>query len=293
MTFGDQADWVLNIQAAGGCIIERESTQYRMVEPEVIDLATARATFSPPERVRSEQALLTTIVTRLCLNELKSAHKQRESYLGPWLPEPLLTSEHPELADPEQHASACESISLAFLVLLESLQPAERAVFLLHDVFDYGYPEIARIIGKSEPACRQLLSRAKRHLAAHRPQFKSTPEHHRHLLEEFLRASQASELDGLMHLLTEDVTLWADGNGKVKGAALRPVRSRKAVARFLLGTRRFAPEGFVAEVANVNGEPAAILRHAGRAFLVATIEPSAQGIRAIPLIANPEKLTHL
>ena len=247
----------------------------------------------PPEQIRSEQALLMTIVTRLCINQLKSAHQQRESYLGPWLPEPLLTDDHPELLDPEEQASEYESISFAFLVLLESLQPVERAVFLLHEVFDYDYGEIAGIIGKSEAACRQLMSRAKKYLAAHRPRFKSSPEHHREMLERFLQASQAGELDGLMQLLSEDVSLWVDAGGKVKGAATQPVRSREAVARFVLGSRRLWPEGLVIEIADVNGQPAVILRAAGRVFLVINIETEAQSIRAIRLIANPDKLTSL
>jgi RNA polymerase sigma-70 factor (ECF subfamily) len=247
----------------------------------------------PPEQIRSEQAMLTTIVTRLCINQLKSAHQQRESYLGPWLPEPVLTDDHPELMDPEEQASEYESISMAFLVLLESLQPAERAAFLLHEIFDYDYAEVAEIIGKSEAACRQLVSRAKKHLAAHRPRFKSSPEQHRQILEKFLQASQAGELDGLMQLLSEDVTLWTDGGGKVRGAATQPVRSREAVARFVLGSQRLAPEGFDVEIADVNGQSALLARSAGSVFMVLTIETEAQRIRAIRLVANPDKLTDL
>src|SRR5262249_49949163 len=148
--------------------------------------------------------------------------------------------------------------------------------FLLHEVFDYEYAEIAGILGKSEPACRQLLSRAKKHLAAHRPSFKSSPERHRQMLEQFLHAAEAGELDGLMQLLTEDVTLWVDSGGRVKGAAVRPIRGREAVARFALGTQRFAPAGFVVEIAKVNNEPAMVFRHSEHAFLVITIEPAAQ-----------------
>jgi RNA polymerase sigma-70 factor, ECF subfamily len=243
-----------------------------------------------PERITSHKALLTTILTRLCLNQLQSARTQREMYLGPWLPEPLLTANHPELVDPEQRISDLESISVAFLVLLERLQPVERAVFLLREVFDYDYPEIAEMVGKSEPACRQLFSRAKKHLTEHRPRFQPSPEKHRQILDSFLEAVEIGELGRLMGLLAEDVTLWVDGGGKVKQAAIRPIRTRESVARFLLGTRRFAPEGFRFEMAEVNGQSALIFRADGQAFLVLTIELKTEYIHAIRIVANPEKL---
>src|SRR5262249_4541709 len=150
---------------------------------------------------------LGTVITRLCLNQLKSARMQRETYIGPWLPEPVLTEATPWLVSPATHASQSESISMAFLVLLESLTPDERAVFLLREVFDYEYDEIAKILGKEPATCRQLLSRAKKHVAEHRPRFKSTPEEQRQIIGRFMEAVGAGELDGLMNLLAEDVTL--------------------------------------------------------------------------------------
>jgi RNA polymerase sigma-70 factor (ECF subfamily) len=187
-----------------------------------------------------------------------------------------------------------ESISLAFLVLLEQLQPIERAVFLLREVFEYDYSEIATFLGKSEVACRQWFSRAKKHLADHRPRFPTAPETHRQLLTGFFQAVQAGDTTTLMDLLAEEVTLWADGGGKVKGAATRPIIGRDAVARFSLGaSRRFLPEGSSVEIAEVNGEPALIIRIGNRAYLVLSIEVEAEQIRTVRIIANPEKLAHV
>jgi RNA polymerase sigma-70 factor, ECF subfamily len=233
---------------------------------------------------------LTTVVTRLCLNQLQSARAQRETYLGPWLPEPLITEEDPLATQ----AQTQESLSMAFLVLLERLTPPERAVFLLREVFEYEYAEIASFLGKSELACRQAFSRAKKHLADHRPRFPASRESHRHMLLSFERAVQAGDLDALMTMLSEDVTLWADGGGKVKGAATRPVSGVLAVARFSIGaTRRFLPAEYHVEVEEVNGEPALVVRDAGRAYFVLTIEVWAQRIHSVRIVANPEKLAHV
>jgi RNA polymerase sigma-70 factor, ECF subfamily len=253
------------------------SIAYRMLgsamdAEDIVQEAYLHAQSTPTESIKSYKAFLTTIVTRLCINQLNSAHPQRETYPGPWLPEPLLTADHPDLVNPENHALAYESISMAFLVLLESLKPVERAVFLLREVFDYDYPEIADIVSKNESACRQLFRRAKKHVTAKQPRFKSTPEKHRQMLDSFLQAVEGGELTGLMSVLAEDVVLWADSGGKVKGAATRPVAGRDAVARFSLGTRRFLPEDYRVEIAEVNGQPALIYRVEDRALLVLTID---------------------
>ena len=249
---------------------------------------------TPPETITSLKAFLTTIITRLCMDQLHLARRKREQYLGPWLPEPIITVDAPELANVEKRVDEYESISLAFLLLLEELQPVERAVFLLREVFEYDYPEIASFLGKSETACRQWFSRAKKHLADHRPRFPASPVTHQHMLTGFFQAVQAGEMTTLMNMLAEDVTLWADGGGHVKGAATRPVIGREAVARFTLGAnRRFLPEGSYVEMAEVNGQAALIIRTEGRAYLVITIDVEADHIQAIRLIANPEKLVHV
>jgi RNA polymerase sigma-70 factor (ECF subfamily) len=228
------------------------------------------------------------------MDQLHLARRQRETYLGPWLPEPLSDADALQAANPAERVDTEESVSLAFLVLLEQLQPVERAVFLLREVFEYDYAEIAAFLGKSESACRQAFSRAKKHLADHRPRFPASPETHRQLLSNFLRAVEAGDTDALMRLLSEDVVLWADGGGKVKGAATRPVAGNLAVARFVVGaTRRFLPEGARLEIADVNRQPALVIRSLDRAYLVLTIEVEAGRIRAVRIVANPEKLAHV
>ncbi len=177
---------------------------------------------TPPETIHSLKAYLTTILTRLCMDQLQLARRKRELYVGPWLPEPIRTEEIAEAADPEKRVETEESISLAFMVLLEQLQPFERAVFLLREVFEYEFAEIATMLDKSEAACRRSFSRAKLHLREHRPRFPASPQTHEQLLSGYSQAVQTGEMAPLMNLLSEDVVLWADGGGKIKQAALRP-----------------------------------------------------------------------
>src|SRR5215472_16439195 len=177
-----------------------------------------RYSTTPPETISSLKAFLTTISSRLCVDHLQLARRKRAQYLGPWLPEPILRTEKSTSVSPEERVDKEESISLAFLVLLEQLQPIERAVFLLREVFEYNYAEIATFLGKSEVACRQWFSRAKKHLGEHRPRFPAAPGIQKQLLAGFLQAIQAGEMIPLMDMLAEEVTMWTDGGGKVKGA---------------------------------------------------------------------------
>jgi len=248
---------------------------------------------TPAEPIRSLKAYLTTIIIRLCMDQLQLARRKREVYVGPWLPEPILTTTTPSSGDPAERVDREESISLAFLVLLEQLQPFERAVFLLREVFEYAFAEIASMLGKSEAACRRSFSRAKQHLKEHRPRFPASPETHRELLSGYFQAVETGEMTALQNLLAEEVTLWADSGGKVKGAALRPISGRDAVARFSVGTKRFLPEDYRVEMAEVNRQPALIFRTGDQALLVLTIEVEAGHIQAIRLIANPEKLARI
>ncbi|HEX6484862.1 MAG TPA: RNA polymerase sigma-70 factor [Ktedonobacteraceae bacterium] len=248
---------------------------------------------APPQTIHSLKAYLTTILTRLCMDQLNLARRKREMYVGPWLPEPILTATTSEEADPEKRVETEESISLAFLVLLEQLQPFERAVFLLREVFEYEFAEIAAMLGKSEAACRRSFSRAKPHLREHRPRFPASPQTQQQLLDGYARAVETGEMKTLMSLLAEDVTLWTDSGGKVKQAALRPIIGRDAVARFSLGTRRFWPRDFHMERAEVNGQPAMLLYSGDQVFSVLTIDVEAEQIRAIRIIANPEKLARV
>ena len=233
--------------------------------------------------IETPKAFLTTVVTRLCLDQLKSAHTQRESYIGPWLPEPLITAQTP-------FDSQYESISLAFLVLLESLTPVERAVFLLREVFDYDYREIAQIVEKEEAACRQSFHRAKAHIAEHRPRFPASLHEHQQMLERFMRACAIGDLEGLTDLLAEDVSLTADGGGKVS-AALRPVYGRNGVARFWLGLMARMTSEFSVEVLQVNGKPT-VLIHAPQNVgdSLVSFEMESGRIRAFQVMRNPDKL---
>src|SRR5579884_2134072 len=206
-----------------------------------------------PEAIHSLKAYLTTIITRLCMDQLQLARRKREQYVGPWLPEPILTPETAETGDPEQRVNTQESISLAFLVLLEELQPFERAVFLLREVFAYEFVEIAAMLEKSEAACRRSFSRAKKHLVDGRPRFPPAPEAHRQLLSSFLQAVQGGEMAPLTNLLSKNVVLWTDGGGKARTAALRPIHGRAAVARISLKSRRFWPEHYHVELEEING----------------------------------------
>jgi RNA polymerase sigma-70 factor (ECF subfamily) len=252
-----------------------------------------RSQSTEPATIRSLKALLTTIISRLCLDQLQLARRKREVYVGPWLPEPILTTTTPASEDPAERVEREESISLAFLALLEQLQPFERAVFLLHEVFEYEFAEIATMLDKSEAACRRSFSRAKLHLRAHRPRFPASSQTHRQLLTSYFQAVQMGEMNTLTDLLAEEVTLWADAGGKLKQAPLRPIVGRDAVARFSLGTKRFWPENARIELEDVNGQAALIIRAGGQVFSVLSIEVEAEHIQTIRIMANPDKLTRV
>lgn len=243
-----------------------------------------------PQPINSLKAYLTTILTRLCIDQLDSARHKRELYMGPWLPEPILTGATSESSNPEKRIEMEESISLAFLILLEQLQPFERAVFLLREVFDYEFAEIAAMLSKTEAACRRSFSRAKPHLRNHRPRFPASQQTQQQLLESYIRAVETGEMDTLTNLLAEDVVLWTDSGGKTVTAAYRPINGSDAVARFSLGTKRFWPSDYHAEQAEVNGQPAALLISGDKVFGVLNIEVVGGKIQTIRVMANPEKL---
>jgi RNA polymerase sigma-70 factor (ECF subfamily) len=273
------------------------SIAYRMLgsaadAEDIVQDAYLRYQAVPPETIVSPKAFLGTIVTRLSLTRLQSAHAQRETYIGPWLPEPVLTERDSRLIPTEQ-INLDDSLSMAFMVLLEELTPLERAVFLLREVFDYEYVEIAEMVGKEETACRQLLSRAKKHIAAHRPRFKPDREEHRRLLDRFMQVVQTGEMDGLMQLLADDVTLWADGGGKARGAALHPLHGREVVARFVVASTHFIAGDYHVELADINGEPAVVLRVGDEARVVLFITVARGRLQEIRAIGNPDKLKHV
>lgn len=235
--------------------------------------------------VHSPKSYLATMVTRLCIDHLRSARVKREEYIGPWLPEPVLT---PRDLD-EQLA---ESLSVGFIVLMESLSATERAVFLLREVFDFEYAEIAEIVQKTEESCRQLLTRARRKIAEKRPRFETTRSERERLLHEFVRASNTGDLQGLLKILRQDVTLIADGGGKVT-AALKPILGADKVTRFIFGVIPKLPAGLEMRIVDFNGTPAIAnyLNHKPHSVIVP--EFLAGRIRTIYSISNPEKLKHL
>jgi RNA polymerase sigma-70 factor (ECF subfamily) len=240
--------------------------------------------------IRSARAMLVTIVTRLCINHLQSARVRREEYVGEWLPEPLVTG--PE-GDPSLVLRADESLSVAFLVLLERLTPAERAVFLLREVFEYDYSEIATILNQSEVNCRQILRRAREHVAEARSRFSASAEEHKNLLERFVRATNQGDMNGLLDLLASDVVLHSDGGGK--GLAVpNLILGADKVARGILGSlEKLLPKNLLTRMALVNGQPGIISYLGGQPYSVLTLETSGGSIRAIYILTNPEKLSHL
>jgi RNA polymerase sigma-70 factor (ECF subfamily) len=236
--------------------------------------------------VESPAAYLTTMVSRRCLDELRSARRRREQYVGSWLPEPLLAD---DALDPAVSTELADSLSTAFLVVLEALSPAERAAFLLHDVFGYGYPELADIIGRAEPASRQLVARARRRVAERRPRFEVQPEEHARLLQEFAQAARAGKLDGLVSLLAPDAVLTADGGGIV-AAARNPIIGADRVARWVLGVGAKSPTPVSIQMGTVNGRPGLLLYRDGTLLGVGSFDVRAGQIQAIYLQVNPEKL---
>jgi len=235
--------------------------------------------------IESAPAWLSTVVTRLSLDRLKSARRTREEYVGPWLPEPVRTDEP---VDPE-------SISMAFLVLLERLSPVERAAYLLHEVFDYGHAEVAAMLGKEEAACRQIHHRAKERVRAGRPRFAPSRGEHERLLRAFAAALTRGDLGALEATLAADATLYADSGGKVPAAARRPVQGAHAIAQFFAGlVRKFPPAADQRfDVIEVNGWPALVGRRAGAANFVLSIEVDGDKIVAIRNVVNPDKLARV
>jgi RNA polymerase sigma-70 factor (ECF subfamily) len=255
-------------------------------------LLRVHQTLESGEPISSPRAFVATVTTRLAINELRSARVRRERYYGEWLPEPLITDD-PE--DPARRTETTDSLSLAMLVLLESLSPEQRAALLLHDVFDYGYQEIAGIVGTSEDNVRQLAARARRHVVERRPRYQTTREQQDELARRFFAAAEHGDLAGLEALLAHDVVLTGDGGGKAPALA-RSLRGRSPVVRavitwFRLGGR--AP-GVLLRRAEVNGAPGAVILDAQqRLVAVMALDIAGDVITGISSIVNPDKLEHL
>src|ERR671937_57827 len=244
------------------------------------------------EPIASPRAFVATVTTRLAIDELRSARARRERYVGEWLPEPIITDGED---DPARHAEISDSLSLAMLVLLESLTPEQRAVLLLHDVFDYGYPEVAGIVGKSEDNVRQLATRARKHVGQRRPRFQTTREKRDELARRFFAAVEQGDLAGLEALLAHDVELTGDGGGKAP-ALPRTLRGRDRVARMLINWFRGAARlpGVSLRPVEVNGGPGALFLDTRQRLIGVCALDIAEGrITSVKGIVNPDKLRHL
>lgn len=245
---------------------------------------------TPPD---NPSAYLRKIVTNLSLDYLKSARVQREQYIGEWLPEPIVT----DTSSPAEELNKAETISVAFLVVLETLSPLERAVFILREVFEYGYDDIGGILDKSESACRKIFSRAKQHIQSNRPRFETSPEAHTKIVTQFMTAVNTGDLAKMTTLLANDATLVSDGGGKAS-AAIRPLHGRDIILRFLAGLQKRANDAGIPwhlQACMLNGEQGLIGRNVetNEPFLAATFEVHQSQIIAIRFVRNPDKLSHL
>jgi RNA polymerase sigma-70 factor, ECF subfamily len=238
------------------------------------------------DEVRSPEAWLVTIVTRLCIDRLRTARAERAQYVGPWLPEPLIGDTAPAA---DARAELSSSLSIAFLVVLEQLTPDERAAFLLHEVFETDYAEIAEILGKSEAACRQIVSRARRRVRGQRPRAQVTDAARRSVLERFANAIRTQDKNALLELVAEKASWTSDGGGQTR-AALKVIRGRERVVRFAMAVLgRFADQ-FAFESIGVNGEPALAIRVDGNLFSVITVRTDGLRILDVYTVLNPDKL---
>jgi len=235
--------------------------------------------------VANPAGFLNRVVTRLCLDRLKSARARREVYVGEWLPEPVVDEDHADLG---------EDLSVAFLLALERLTPLERAAFLLHDVFDAPFADVARTLGRSEAACRQLAARAREHVKAGKPRYRPSAEEEQRLTGAFLAAALSGDETALRGLLAQDVVMHADGGGVVS-ATLNPVFGLEKAVRLMLGIKKKwpAPEGTTARLARINGAPGIVLSHDGVVFQTMGLEIVEGRIAAVYTMRNPDKLARL
>ncbi len=242
--------------------------------------------------IGSPKAYLSAVTTRLSIDHLRSARVRRESYVGTWLPEPLLTDTQ---SDASQHAETADSLSLGFLVLLESLTPVERAVFLLREVFDYGYDEIATVVGKNEENCRQIAVRARRQVQSGKPRFEASRERKEDLARRFFEATAMGNTEALISLLAADVVAYGDGGGRAP-AFPRPVNGRDRVARLLLGRAARGESLGVSgmRLVEINGQPGAVfLDTEGQPVVAVSLDIADDLVQTVRAVTNPEKLGHL
>ncbi len=274
------------------------SIAYRMIgsvseAEDIVQEAFLRYHRAQPRDVENPKAYLSAVTTRLAIDHLRSARARREEYVGPWLPEPLLADA--TAPDPGEQAELADSLSLAFLVLLERLSPVERAAFLLREVFDYPYDEIAEVINRSEDNARQLVTRARRHVDAERPRFEADRQAQEELTERFVAATQSGDLDALVEMLAADAYTYTDGGGKAQ-APRKELHGRERVARFMVAIARpgGGAEGVTLHPVEVNGRPGRLARDAdGHPVAVLSLDVADGLVQVVRIIANPDKLAHL
>lgn len=268
------------------------SIAYRMLgsvmdAEDMLQEAFLRCEQGNSENVHSEKAFLTSIVTRLCIDHLRKASTQRESYYGEWLPEPIITDD-----SPEEMTMMAESLSFAFLLMLERMSALERAVFLLHEVFSYAYDEIAVIVGKTEANCRQILRRARRHVTTDRPRFDVDRAQHVAIIHQFMQTCWAGDVEQLVAMLSENTVFISDGGGKAS-AALYPLRDRHKIAQFCIGITQRLPPTVQTKLIDMNGLPAVVIYEAGKVINVSLAYIRNGKIFAMYSIRNPDKLQHI
>lgn len=240
------------------------------------------------EEARIPEAWLTTVVTRLAIDRLRSARTEREHYFGPWLPEPLLDDE--STPSPEQALEEAGDISTAFLLMLERLGPEERAVFLLHQVFDFDYPEVAAMVGKTEAACRKIMQRARERVREGRPRFSVNRELHIELLGRFIQASRSGDRAAVRSLLTEDATYTGDGGGKAK-TTVNVIYGAERIGRLIAGLQRKHGHTIQHEIVRVNGGYGLLTSRLGQPDSITTIDIEGGMIAALYVVRNPDKLS--
>jgi RNA polymerase sigma-70 factor (ECF subfamily) len=270
-----------------------ERLAYRMLgsradADDVLQEAYLRWSGVDPQGVRSAEALLVTIVTRLCIDRRREIETRKEHYVGPWLPEPVVESTNP----PDRAALVADSVSMALMVVLERLSPAERAAYLLRQVFSFDYSEIGQVLEKSETNCRQLVSRAEKHVLEGRPRFEPDRQELARIRDTFLAACASGDVDGLVQMLTTDAVSVSDGGGKAT-AALRPILGARNVARFCVGIYKKTPAGARVEEIWVGGEPGLAVFENERLVTLFTLDIVAGRVQACYAIRNPEKLARI
>ena len=252
---------------------------------DVVQEALLRWHRTDTREIDSPEAWLVTVTSRLCIDRLRSLSAERAAYVGPWLPEPLVADDE----QPDRRAELASDLSLALLLVLERLSPDERAAFLLHDVFDYGYPQIAAVLGKTEAACRQMIHRARERIRCAKPRFAVSAEAHRRLVESYMHALEQGDAAGLAALLAPDAVFVSDGGGKTT-AARRPLRTARSIVRLEMGVRRRFGGAQRWRIARVNGQAGLLAWLDGRLQSVTYFETDGQRILAVFRVLNPDKL---